>query len=162
MTTEGPIRLIERRDVPAVVALVHELAEYEREPDSCHLTEEGLERALFAPEPALFGHVAEVDGEVVGLALWFVNFSTWRGIHGIFLEDLYVRPTQRGSGLGRQLVAELARVCVERDYKRLEWVVLDWNEPAIGFYRALGATTMHGWSINRLSDDGLRELAEST
>lgn len=159
-TVHGMIRRIERNDVPAVVRLVHELAEYEREADSCHLTEEQLEGVLFAEAPALFGHVAEAGGEVVGMALWFLNFSTWRGTHGIYLEDLYVRPDQRGSGLGRQLLATLARECVDRGFERLEWVVLDWNEPAIGFYRSLGAVGMDQWLVNRLTDDALRKLAD--
>jgi len=159
VTNDVLIRRIDRADVPAVVGLVHELAEYEREPDSCHLTEQQLEDALFAEAPALFGHVAEADGEVVGMALWFLNFSTWRGTHGIYLEDLYVRPDQRGSGLGRRLLVTLARECVARGYERLEWVVLDWNEPAIGFYRALGAVGLDDWIVNRLTGDALRELA---
>jgi GNAT superfamily N-acetyltransferase len=160
MTTDHRIRRIERDDVPAVVRLVHELADYEREADSCHLTEEQLEAVLFCDSPALFGHVAEVDGEVVGIALWFLSFSTWRGVHGIYLEDLYVSPAQRGSGLGKALLAALARECVDRGYARLEWAVLNWNEPAIGFYRSLGAVSMGDeWSVNRLTDDALRELA---
>lgn len=154
------IRRIRRDDVPAVVGLVHELADYEREPESCHLTEEQLEQALFGDAPALFGHVAEIDGVVVGTALWFLNFSTWRGTHGIYLEDLYVRPDQRGSGLGQRLLATLARECVDRGYGRLEWVVLDWNEPARGFYRSIGAVEMDDWIVNRVADDALRALAE--
>ncbi len=145
--------------MPRVVELVHELAAYEREPDSCHLTDQQLEAALFSESPALFGHVAEVDGEVVGMALWFLNFSTWRGTHGIYLEDLYVSPEQRGAGLGRQLLVTLARECVARGYERLEWVVLDWNEPAIGFYRSLGAVGLDDWLVNRVTGDALRELA---
>ena len=128
-----------QRDVAAVVALVHELAEYEQAADECQLTADQLRAALFGPAPALFGHVAEADGEVVGFALWFLKFSTWRGVHGIYLEDLYVRPTHRGSGLGGRCSSQLAAVCAERGYARLEWAVLDWNEPAIGFYRAIGA-----------------------
>ena len=103
------IRRVEERDVDAVVRLVHELAEYERAPNECHLTSEQLHEALFTQSPALFGHVAEVDGAVVGCALWFLNFSTWRGTHGIYLEDLFVRPSQRGSGLGRALLSPSRR-----------------------------------------------------
>jgi len=159
MTSNTRIRRIEPTDLPVVVEMVHELALYEREPDSCHLTVEKLEKALFAQAPALFGHVAEVDGEVAGMALWFLNFSTWRGTHGIYLEDLYVRPAQRGLGLGQQLLTELARECVARGYERLEWSVLDWNEPALGFYRSLGAVGMDEWTVHRLTDGALRELA---
>ncbi|WP_219413105.1 GNAT family N-acetyltransferase [Pseudonocardia nigra] len=153
------IRPIEPGDVPAVVTLVHELAAYEREPDSCHLAEHQLAGALFGAGPALFGHVAEVDGEVVGCALWFLNFSTWRGVHGVYLEDLYVRPAHRGRGLGRALLATLAAVCAERGYGRLEWSVLDWNEPSIAFYRALGAVGMDEWTTFRLDGDALAALA---
>ena len=154
------IRRIQPADVPAAVALVHELAAYEKEPESCHLTAEQLHRALFVAEPKLFGHVAlDDDHRVVGIALWFLNFSTWRGEHGIYLEDLYVSPDQRGGGLGRALLTALAEECVVRGYERLEWSVLDWNEPAIGFYRSLGAVAMDEWTVNRLTDDALRRLA---
>jgi GNAT superfamily N-acetyltransferase len=152
------IRRVAPADVPAVVGLVHELAAYEREPRSCLLTAEQLHAALFGPAPALFGHVAEVDGAVVGCALWFLNFSTWRGVHGLYLEDLYVQPAHRGSGLGRALLATLAAECVERGYARLEWSVLDWNAPSIAFYRALGAVPMDGWTTFRLDGDALAAL----
>lgn len=145
-------------DVPAVVELVHELAAYEKAPHECHLTTEQLHAALFAEQPALFGHVAEVDGQVVGFTLWFLNFSTWRGVHGIYLEDLYVRPEFRGKGIGEALLAELAAECVRRGYARLEWWVLDWN-PATKFYRALGAVPMDEWTVYRLTDEPLTALA---
>jgi GNAT superfamily N-acetyltransferase len=159
------IREIRPGDVAAVVGLVHELAEYEREPQSCTLTEAQLATALFGPAPALFGHVAELpagaDGpaEVVGFALWFVNFSTWRGVHGLYLEDLFVRPAHRGGGLGRALLTTLAAVCAERGYARLEWSVLDWNKPSIGFYRSLGAVPMDEWTTFRLHGDALAATA---
>lgn len=156
--TAGSIRRIVPDDVPAVVALVHELAEYEREPQSCLLTSTQLAAALFGPAPALFGHVAEIDGEVVGCALWFLNFSTWRGLHGIYLEDLYVRPARRGHGLGRALLTTLAALCDEHGYARLEWSVLDWNSPAIGFYRSIGAVPMDGWTTYRLDGAALTAL----
>jgi GNAT superfamily N-acetyltransferase len=152
------IRRIAPTDVPAVVGLVRELAEYEKALDQCHLTAEQLHTALFRDSPALFGHVAEVDGVVVGCALWFLNFSTWEGVHGIYLEDLYVEPTQRGSGLGRALLAALAQECVTQGYARLEWSVLDWNEPSIGFYRALGAVGMDEWRTFRLTGEPLASL----
>ena len=159
MTSDGAIRRIERHDVPTVVALVHELADYEREADSCHLTEEQLDAVLFCDAPALFGHVAEVDGEVVGMALWFLSFSTWRGVHGIYLEDLYVTPAHRGAGYGKALLAHLARRCVDAGHGRLEWSVLDWNTPAIDFYVGLGAVPMDGWTTHRLTGDALAALA---
>ena len=152
------IREIEERDVEAVVALVHELAEYERAAEHCHLTADQLRVALFGPAPALFGHVAERDGAVVGCALWFLNFSTWRGVHGLYLEDLYVQPAHRGAGLGRALLARLAAVCAERGLARLEWWVLDWNAPSIGFYRRLGAVAMDEWTVFRLDGDALAAL----
>ncbi|MFC4944039.1 GNAT family N-acetyltransferase [Pseudonocardia sp. GCM10023141] len=145
-------------DVPAIVGLVHALAEYEREAASCHLTEEQLTAALFGSTPALFGHVAEAGGAVVGCALWFLNFSTWRGVHGIYLEDLIVAPQQRGGGLGTALLARLAAICVERGYGRLEWSVLDWNEPSIAFYRSLGAVGLDEWTMFRLDGTALAKL----
>jgi len=157
--SDPSIRRIQPDDVPAVVGLVRELADYEKAPEECHLTETQLHEALFGEAPAVFGHVAEVDGEVVGMALWFLSFSTWRGVHGIYLEDLYVSPAARGTGLGKRLLRALARECVDRGLARLEWAVLDWNEPAIGFYRSLGAVPMEEWTVNRLTDDALRKLA---
>lgn len=153
------IRPVEDRDVDAVVGLVHELADYERAAEHCLLTATQLRAALFAPAPALFGHVAEVNGVVVGCALWFLNFSTWRGVHGLYLEDLYVQPAHRGAGIGRALLARLAGVCVERGLGRLEWWVLDWNEPSIGFYRTLGAVAMDEWTVFRLDGAALDALA---
>ncbi len=147
-------------DVPAVVGLVHELADYEREPASCLLTAAQFAPRCSAASPALFGHVAEDrTREVVGFALWFLNFSTWRGVHGLYLEDLFVQPAHRGGGLGRALLARLAAVCAERGYGRLEWSVLDWNEPSIGFYRSLGAVAMDEWTTFRLHGDALSALA---
>ncbi|HSX66996.1 GNAT family N-acetyltransferase [Nocardioides sp.] len=156
MTTA--IRPITPSDLARAVELVHELATYEKAPDECHLTVAQLEAALFGDSPALFGHVATHDDEVVGIALWFLNFSTWRGTHGIYLEDLFVSPAHRGLGLGRDLLAALAAECAERGYERLEWSVLDWNEPAIGFYRSLGAVAMDEWTVNRLTGEALARL----
>ncbi|HLH99213.1 MAG TPA: GNAT family N-acetyltransferase [Acidimicrobiales bacterium] len=155
------IRRIQPDDVPATVGLVHELAEYERAAADCHLTVDQLHVALFGPAPALFGHVAVVDGRVVGTALWFLNFSTWQGTHGVYLEDLYVQPEQRGRGLGRALLVELARECANRGYARLEWAVLDWNTPSIGFYRSLGALPQDEWTTFRLTGPALDALATS-
>jgi GNAT superfamily N-acetyltransferase len=152
------IRRVREGDIAAVVELVHDLAEYERLVHECELTEDQLRAALFGPAPALFGHVAEVDGEIVGLTLWFLSFSTFRGTHGIYLEDLFVRPDHRGSGLGRALLTELAEECVRHGYARLEWSVLDWNDPAIGFYKSLGAAPLDDWTVFRLTDDALAAL----
>lgn len=153
------IRPIRPEDVAAVTALVHELAAYERLPEQCHLVPQQLHDALFAPAPALFGHVAEVDGRVVGYTLHFLNYSTWEGVHGIYLEDLYVQPDQRGSGLGKGLLLNLIDIANERGYARVEWSVLDWNTPSIDFYRSLGAAPMEGWSVFRLAGDALRGYA---
>lgn len=153
------VRRARESDVDTMVALVYELAEYERAPERCHLTADQLHTALFGDAPALFAHVAELDGEVVGCALWFLNFSTWDGVHGIYLEDLYVRPSARGSGLGKALLAALAEECVQRGYTRLQWWVLDWNEPAIGFYKSLNAEPMDEWTVFRVSGAALTRLA---
>lgn len=153
------VRPVRPDDVPAVVGLVRELAEYERAAHEVRLSERQLDAALFGDSPALFGHVAELDGRVVGMALWFLNFSTWRGTHGIYLEDLYVQPAHRGAGLGRELLRTLAALCVERGYSRLEWWVLDWNAPSIEFYRAAGAVPMDEWTVFRLTDEALASFA---
>jgi GNAT superfamily N-acetyltransferase len=158
--TATAIRTATTDDVPEIVAMVHELAEYEREPQSCLLTDAQLTAALFGPRPALFGDVATVEGAAAGCALWFLNFSTWRGVHGVYLEDLFVRPRFRGHGLGRALLARLAAECVERGYGRLEWSVLDWNAPAIKFYASLGAEPHAEWIIQRLTGAPLAALAE--
>lgn len=138
-------------DVPVLLALVRELATYEREPDAVVATEAGLRTALFGDSPAAFCHVAEADGEVAGFALWFLNFSTWLGGHGIYLEDLYVRPAYRGRGLGKALLETLTGIARERGYGRVEWSVLDWNTPAQDFYRSLGARPMDDWTVWRLA-----------
>lgn len=155
------IRRVEPHDVDAVVRLVHELALYEKAPEQCKLTPGQLHTALFGEHPALFGHVAEVDGQVVGIALWFLNFSTWDGVHGIYLEDLYVTPDQRGNGLGKKLLETLAQECIEKGYTRLQWWVLNWNEPSIGFYKSLGAIPMDEWTTMRVADEALVRLGSS-
>ena len=156
-------------DVPALHGLICELAAYEREPDAVQAGPEDLRAALFADRPLLHALVAEVAGsggsggsggfQIAGMALWFVSYSTWRGRHGIWLEDLFVRPLHRGLGLGRALLAELAAEATDRGYARLEWNVLDWNEPALGFYATLGAEPLAEWTMHRLSDDALIALA---
>jgi GNAT superfamily N-acetyltransferase len=147
-------------DVPGVLGLIRELAVYEREPDAVRTTEPQLHEALFGPSPAAWCHVAvDGTGQVVGFALWHLTFSTWRGRPGIWLEDLFVRPEARGSGMGKALLQELARICVARGYPRLAWWVLDWNEPSIGFYRALGAVPQDEWTTFRLDDEALVRLA---
>jgi GNAT superfamily N-acetyltransferase len=153
------IRPARAGDIPAIHRLIRNLAEYERALDEVTATEQDLAGALLAERPSLFAHVAEEDGQVVGFALWFLNYSTWLGRHGIYLEDLYVIPESRGRGHGRALLAELARICVERGYGRLEWWVLDWNSPARRFYESLGAVAMDEWTVHRLTGLALRTLA---
>lgn len=160
MTDGFTIRSIRPEDVPAVVSMVHELAEFERAPEQCHLTPPQLQAALFGPAPALYGHVAVgADDDPVGFALWFLNFSTWDGVHGIYLEDLYVRPEARSTGLGTRLLATLAALCLERGYTRLQWWVLDWNETALRVYQRVGALPMDEWTVHRVSGEALSRLA---
>ena len=153
------VRPAVRADGPVICRLIRELAAYENALDQVEITEADLDVALFGPDPAVFAHVGEYRGVVAGVALWFVNFSTWTGRHGIYLEDLFVSPAVRGAGLGRALLAELAGLCVDRGYGRLEWAVLDWNAPALGFYAALGAEHVTGWQANRLTGAALTALA---
>jgi GNAT superfamily N-acetyltransferase len=161
--TPGLIRRATPKDVPEIVAMVRELAEYEKARDQAVATEDQFHRALFGPDPKVFAHVVEhetPDGRSLGgFALWFLNFSTWLGRHGLYLEDLYVRPELRGTGYGKRLLATLAQECIDKDYGRLEWWVLDWNEPALGFYSSLGATPMDEWTVHRVTGDDLTRLA---
>jgi GNAT superfamily N-acetyltransferase len=159
-TEQGRIRPAVAADVPVLLQLVQALAEYEREPDAVEATEPMLHAALFGADAVASCHVAVLDGEVVGFALWYVTFSTWKGLPGLWLEDLFVRPEARGSGLGTQLLQALAAVCVERGYPRFEWWVLDWNEPARGFYRSLGAVAQEEWTTFRVDGAALQSLAD--
>ena len=152
------IRPAQPRDAAAILDLIHELALFEREPDAVKNTEADLAAHLFGPEPQVYAHVVEERGTVLGFALWYLTYSTWEGTHGIHLEDLYVRESERGAGHGKALLAALARIAVERGYRRVEWSVLDWNSPAIGFYDSLGAGSMDGWTVRRLEGQALAEL----
>ena len=157
------VRRVREDDLPDVVAMVYELAEYERLLDECHLTVDALRTGLFGPAPVLFGHIAVREGVgTVGMALWFLNYSTWTGVPGIYLEDLYVRPEHRGGGAGRALLAELAAECVREDYQRLQWAVLDWNTPSIEFYRRLGAELTPEWVGCRMTGAALADLASES
>lgn len=150
------IRPATASDVPVILQMIHELAVYEKEPDAVKNTPEMLSNALFGENPRVYAHMAEnAAGDVQGFALWFLNYSTWEGVHGIYLEDLYVRPDARGEGHGKALLQHLAAIAVERGYARVEWSVLDWNEPSINFYRSLGAEPMDGWSTFRLTGEAL-------
>jgi GNAT superfamily N-acetyltransferase len=153
------IRPAREADIPAIHHMVRDLAEYERSLPEVIATEDDLRAALLGGHPSLFAHVAEEAGQLAGFALWFLNYSTWLGKHGIYLEDLYVRPERRGQGHGRALLAELARICVDRGYGRLDWSVLDWNSPTRRFYESLGAVTVDEWVIYRLTGPALHAVA---
>jgi GNAT superfamily N-acetyltransferase len=154
------IRPARAADIPAIHQMIKDLAAYERGLHEVSATENDLRAALLAAQPSLFAHVADDGGRAVGFALWFLSYSTWAGRHGIYLEDLYVKPEQRGRGHGRALLAELARICVDRGYQRLEWSVLDWNSSALRFYESLGAVPMDEWTVHRLTGPVLHALAE--
>ena len=155
------IRAAVEADAPLILHFIRRLAEYERLAHEVVATEDGLRRSLFGEKPAAEVVIAEWAGEPTGFALFFHNFSTFLGRPGVYLEDLYVEPAHRGRGIGRALLAYLARLAVERGCGRLEWAVLDWNEPAIRFYRSLGAAPMDEWTVMRVTGDGLRALAEA-
>ena len=160
--TNGTIRRAEPRDIPEILQMVRDLADYEKALDEAIATEEQFAAALFGPQPSVFAHVVEHESDgsrLGGFALWFLNFSTWLGVNGLYLEDLYVRPELRGSGYGKALLSTLARECIENGYGRLEWWVLDWNEPALGFYRSIGAIPMDEWTVHRVTGDALAQLA---
>ncbi|WP_029353116.1 GNAT family N-acetyltransferase [Bosea sp. 117] len=147
-------------DAAVILAFVRELAEYERLLHEVEATVEDLDAALFGPQPRVFCDIAEWEGEPAGFALWFYNFSTFRGRHGLYLEDLYVRPDLRGRGIAMALMRRLARRCLDEGLGRFEWWVLDWNEPAIRFYRRIGAEPMDEWTVQRVTGEALRKLAE--
>ncbi|HLL61414.1 MAG TPA: GNAT family N-acetyltransferase [Propionibacteriaceae bacterium] len=157
-----PIRPARPSDVPRIHELIVELATYERAADEVRSTPAQLHEALFGPQPAAYALVAEVDGLVVGFALYFRNFSTWEGVHGIYLEDLFVAPEQRGRGLGKALLVALAEIAVERGYARVEWAVLNWNQPSIDFYNSLGAVPMAEWTVYRLAGPALQRVATAS
>jgi GNAT superfamily N-acetyltransferase len=146
-------------DAPLIASLIGELAEYERLAHEAKATPADISAALFCEQPRAFCEIAEVEGAPVGLALWFYNFSTFVGRHGLYLEDLFVRPEARGRGAGLALLKALAKRCIEEELGRMEWSVLDWNEPAIRFYDALGSRSMDDWRIRRLTGEALSKLA---
>ncbi|MBV9556531.1 MAG: GNAT family N-acetyltransferase [Pseudolabrys sp.] len=153
------IRPASPADAALIFDLVRELAAYEKLSDEVDATQGQLATALFAAEPRLFCDIAEWEGTPAGFALWFLNFSSFRGRHGIYLEDLFVRPAFRGKGLGKALMATLARRCVDKGWARFEWAVLDWNAPSIRFYEGIGAKIMNDWKICRMSGDALGRFA---
>jgi diamine N-acetyltransferase len=153
------IRAARPADTALVFALVRELADYEKLAAEVDGTAGQIAAVLFSPEPRVFCDIAEWNGEPAGLALWFLNFSSFRGRHGIYLEDVFVRPAFRGKGLGKALLTQLAKRCVENGWTRFEWAVLDWNKPSIDFYRSIGAQVMDNWKICRLTGEALDRFA---
>ena len=153
------IRRVRPGDEVELTAMIHELAEFERATDECTVTESQLRKALFGDQPTVHGHIAEVDGQAAAGALWFRNFSTWDGVAGIYLEDLYVRPQFRRRGLARKMLATLAGECLEGGYTRLSWAVLDWNVNAISLYDTVGGKPQNDWITYRVSGPELSALA---
>ena len=156
------IRATTEADVPVILSLIRELAEYERAPDAVVTTEAGLREVLFGAKRSAEVLLALENREAVGFAVYFYNFSTWLGRPGLYLEDLFVRPALRGKGYGRALLERLAQIAKDRGCGRMEWAVLDWNDPAIQFYRKLGAEPMEEWTVFRLTEDGIAKLAGAT
>lgn len=156
------IRRARPGDAGLVLAFIRELAEYEKLAHEVEATEAMIADALFGDDPRLFCAIAEWAGEAVGFAVWFLNFSTFSGRHGIYLEDLYVRPSHRGKGLGKALLVYLGRECIDNGWSRLQWAVLDWNAPSIAFYKSLGAVMMDDWTLCRVSGPALTRLAGSS
>jgi len=156
------IRLAIPSDVEDIHRLIYELAVYEKAPDEMVATIDQINGSLFSDKPVAYCHVAEVDGKIVGIALWFLNYSTWLGKAGIYLEDLFVQPEYRGHGIGKGFMKTLAQLCIERGYERFQWWVLDWNEPSIEFYKSLGAVPMDEWTVFRLSGGALKKFANES
>ena len=152
------IRPAQQDEVGIVLQLIHDLALYEKAPNEVEATEKELLETIFVDNARVFCDVVDVDGEIAGMAIWFLNYSTWQGKHGIYLEDLFIKPEFRGKGYGKALLQHLAKVCDERGYGRFQWWVLDWNSPAIEFYKSLGAVAMDEWTVFRVSGDPLKKL----
>ena len=148
------------QDCEVILELIKDLAEYEKAPHEVKATVKDLEATLFSSQPSAFCDLVKVDGETVGFAIWFLNYSTWQGKYGIYLEDLFIKPEFRGVGYGKALLKHLAKLCIENGYGRLQWWVLDWNKPAIDFYLSLGAKAMDEWTVFRVSGDALKKLAD--
>ena len=158
ITPDWSIRSATSSDAQVMLDLIHALALYEKAPAEVAITLEQIAEHFFGMDPQVFCDVVEIDGQVVGFAVWFLNYSTWLGVHGIYLEDLFVKPEFRGFGLGKALLQHLAQICVEREYGRFQWWVLDWNSPAIEFYHSIGAVAMDEWTTYRITGQPLVTL----
>jgi GNAT superfamily N-acetyltransferase len=152
------IRPAKIQEVGEVLQLIQDLAIYEKAPEQVEAIEEDLLNTIFASDPRVFCDLVEVDGQIAGMAIWFLNYSTWQAKHGIYLEDLFIKPEYRGRGYGKALLKHLAKICDEKGYGRLQWWVLDWNSPAIEFYKSLGAEAMDEWTVYRTSGKALKDL----
>jgi GNAT superfamily N-acetyltransferase len=152
------IRPAKREEVGEVLQLIQDLATYEKAPDQVEASRDDLLNTIFAKEPRVFCDLVEVDGQIAGMAIWFLNYSTWQAKHGIYLEDLYIKPEFRAKGYGKALLKHLAQICDKEGYGRLQWWVLDWNSPAIEFYRSFGAEAMDEWTVYRTSGQALKDL----
>ncbi len=146
-------------DTEEILALIYELAGYEKAPNEAKATADQIRQSFFCENPKVFCEIVEEDGKIAGFAIWFLNYSTWQGMHGIYLEDLFIRPEYRKRGYGKDLLKHLAGICKERGYGRFQWWVLDWNTPAIDFYTSLGAKAMDEWTVYRVSGKELSDLA---
>ncbi len=152
------IRPAKSEEVGEVLQLIQDLATYEKAPDQVEASEDDLLNTIFAKEPRVFCDLVEVDGQIAGMAIWFLNYSTWQAKHGIYLEDLYIKPEFRARGYGKALLKHLAQICDREGYGRLQWWVLDWNSPAIEFYKSFGAEAMGEWTVYRTSGQALKDL----
>jgi GNAT superfamily N-acetyltransferase len=152
------IRPAKREEVGEVLQLIQDLATYEKAPEQVEASKDDLLNTIFAKEPRVFCDLVEVDGQIAGMAIWFLNYSTWQAKHGIYLEDLYIKPEFRARGYGKALLKHLAQICDREGYGRLQWWVLDWNSPAIEFYRSFGAEAMDEWTVYRTSGQALKDL----
>ena len=152
------IRPAKSEEVGEVLHLIRDLATYEKAPEQVEASEEDLLNTIFTSDPRVFCDLVEVDGQIAGMAIWFLNYSTWQAKHGIYLEDLFIKPEYRGCGYGKALLKHLAKICDEKGYGRLQWWVLDWNSPAIEFYKSLGAEAMDEWTVYRTSGKALKDL----
>jgi GNAT superfamily N-acetyltransferase len=152
------IRPAKSEEVGEVLQLIQDLATYEKAPEHVEASKEDLLNTIFVKDPRVFCDLVEVDGQVAGMAIWFLNYSTWQAKHGIYLEDLFIKPEYRGRGYGKALLKHLAKICDEKGYGRLQWWVLDWNSPAIEFYKSFGAEAMDEWTVYRTSGQALKDL----